>query len=330
MKAPFLPKYKISSEVLIERSLPVMGNIFVKKGSVVQPFDKIGEAKILIDEITFKYDGDIIKKRGDMVSQGEVVAERKKTFGAEVPTISPSTGYIVKIDIKENLITIRKPSRIYDLIAGVPGFVTDVVEGRGVLITTRAVVVKAVFGFGTETGGELVVLGDGGDLISQEDLREEMTGKIIVCGRIDRGLYAKGVAIGVSGFVCGSVNFSATKNFKVDGPEVLITEGFGDIPLSPVLFSYLKTVSGRFAIIRACENEIIIPETDQISWCFESGTLFVELKTGQTAQILSYQNFGSFGRVTSLDDKEGTVTLELIGQKNIVTERVENIGIVVE
>jgi len=329
MKIVFLPKYKISGEVLIERSLPCEGTIFAKKGSVVQAFDKVGEGRMFLEESVFKYEGELVKKRGDFVSQGEVVSKGKKSLGGQLVTKSPATGYFVKVDTRLLEITVRKPSRTFELIAGVPGFVTAVVAGHGVLITTRAVVALGIFGYGSEVGGEIVVLGDEDDAVRQDDLGDNLAGKIVVCGHLTRESYSKGAAIGVLGFVCGGANFAITKSFKAEGPAVLIMEGFGDTGFSPLLFSYLKGIATRFVILRACENELIVPEADPQNWCTITNPYFVDIKIGQTAQIFSYHNFGSFGKVESFDEKKGTVKLSLMGKKEMVEAGRENVGVVI-
>jgi len=328
MKALFLNKYFIDPEALIERSMPCIGSISTKKGSVVQSFDKIGECKLVMEEKTFTFDGDLQKKRGDFVSQGEVVASSKKAFGLEVSTKSPYTGYIVKTDSVNKEINIRKPSRNFELISGVPGFITDVKEGQGVLITTRALRVRGVASFGFEVGAELFVYGEHGDSLKQENFENELAEKIVVCGHLTREAYAKGRAVGVEGFVCGSCNLALFTNLKEDYPPVLVLEGFGKIPLSQLVFDYLKSVQSRFVVLRSCEQELLIPESGEQAWCGAKNVNFVDINKGQVVQIFCFPYYGLFGTVISYDEKKGNVEVEVWEKKEKIELPVENIGIV--
>jgi|GEM_PF-6045184 len=326
MNLGVLPKYKISGEILIERSLPCVGEINVKKGSIVQAFDKIGNGKMVLDEMEFAFEGELLKKRGDFVGSGEVISKKKKSIGGEVLFKSPTTGYIVKVDKETSSVTIRKPSRNFDLIAGVPGFVTSVIPTRGALITTRGVVVKGAWAWGDEVGGELVVIGDNDDDLTQELFEGDFLGKIVVCGRLNKEAYSKGKAMGVSGFICGSCNWSFVSTLKKDGPAIFVTEGFGEIPLSPILFEYLKSVSLRFVILRACEAELIVPEPENQKWCQVSNTYFTKAKVGQVVQIFSFPFYGFFAKVTSVSDEKNLLSVEIWGKKKTIEVRPENIG----
>jgi len=328
VKALFLNKYFIDPEALIERSMPCEGNVFIKKGAVVQSFDRIGDCKVMLEEKSFTYDGDLVKKRGNYISQGEVVASSKRAFGLEVSTKSPFTGYIIKTDAVNKEIFIRKPSRPFELISGVPGYVTAIIEGRGVLITTRALRVRGVASYGAEVGAELLVFGEHNDNLKQENFENELAEKIVVCGHLTREAYAKGRAVGVEGFVCGSCNLALFNNLKGDCPPVLVLEGFGKIPLSPLVFDYLKSVQSRFVVLRACERELIIPESGKQGWCSTKSVPFVDVKRGQAVQIFSFPYYGFFGTVISCDEEKGLVKVEMWEKKEKIELPVENLGVV--
>jgi len=331
MKVMFLPKYKYDEGVFVERSMPCEGSLSVKKGSIVKAFEKLGECKEKEQEKSFNYYGTLAKKRGDYISQGEVVAWSKR-FGAFIKTDkSPFTGYIISIDKEKREIFVRKPSRIIDLISGAPGIVENAIEGRGVLIKTKAVRLIGVCGLGEEDAGELIVWGNYNTKLLPEHVDLSFSNKIVACGYLTKEAYAKGKAVGVLGFISGGMNVDSFMNV-FPGPGIVVLEGFGDARANSLVFKYLKTIKSRFVVIRAFDHEVIIPENSPpktfITSTFSKDLLYVDLEIGHTVQIFSFSNYGLFGTVVELDEKAGAVQVKIWEKEEKVLLPGENVGVV--
>jgi hypothetical protein len=100
----------------------------------------------------------MVKREGNTVEQGEVLAENKpllKWFKSTV--ISPITGSVETISNSTGQVLLREPPRRLDLFSYVDGRVVEVIPGQGVRIETTCAFIQGIFGVGGETWGTLVM-----------------------------------------------------------------------------------------------------------------------------------------------------------------------------
>lgn len=175
----------------------------------------------------------------------------------------------------------------------------------------------------------LRVLGSPGALISSKQITEDMKGKIIVGGSIVfADALEKAVEVGLSGLISGGINtedylsisggnwnFADKKWFDV-GLSLLITEGFGSVPISEDIFDLLNKHHDNFALIDGNSRYLILPSSDQNSLTYIRKTdLQVdprqgcemeevgELKVGSHVRLASSLIIGTLGVVESIDGK---------------------------
>jgi hypothetical protein len=310
-KVPVLKKYYFDKSAFIERKLPRPGNLLVSTGSVVNSFDKLGEARIVKDTEKVDFSGICKVKKGERVYPGDVLAVAKKYLFSKKEYKTTLSGTVSEIDKTKGTIQIDGLSSNFTLISGVSGEVVDTLDETSILIKSPAVVVKAVAGVGEEVAGELVYIKTG--VLSSEDITERVKGKIVVANTANAGAISKAKALGILGFVLGSLEHVEYTKLDQEDFSILLLEGFGSMPISEPLLNYFKQIDSKFAAIRTYENMLIIPGEDILKIIpkvresyFES-----EITVGDYVQIFNKEHYGKTGKV--IEVKTDTVIVVVDG-----------------
>lgn len=331
---------KESHLVSKQRMLPLMGQVLVDKGSVVEPSTIVARTFIIGQEYALlnlthslglwkNSDGPsyMVKKVGDRVGKGEVIAQRQykkyHIFEHEVICRSPIDGVIEWFFDYDGDLSI-KSLKVVNVEAFIPGRVTEVVPNRGVVIETRAAVVQGTFGVGGETHGELMMKArSSNETLSADSIGPESKGKIIVGGsQVEGAALHKAVEMGVKGVIAGSIKYMDLTDFTgheigvaITGNEdvgltLVLTEGFGKISMADKAFNLLKRFDGRLVCINGATQiragvirpEIIMPRPElEASKASETETEpEVELKPGSAIRIIKEPYLGIFGHVRRL------------------------------
>jgi hypothetical protein len=243
--------------------LPAPGQVLVRPGEMVGPADVVarcqlpGEVQVIDVSRALQIRRDKVAKSirkavGDPVQENDVLAVPAGLFGRLRGGLrSPVAGQV--IEIREGLIVIETEGGTYELAAHVKGQVSNVMPGRGVVIAAAGSLIQGVWGSGGKAEGVLKVLVDN----PQRPLRARSVdvschGTLIVGGRIldDRAL-EQAVEAKVRGIIAGSVS-SELRPFLESLPfPVMITEGFGSMPMSQPIFALLHGNAGREAMLSA-------------------------------------------------------------------------------
>jgi len=306
MRALLVKKYKYNTKSLVERQLPAAGEVTVAVGDIVKGFSKVGECLYSERSQELAFEGDFVKKLGDKVFSNEVVWVYKKGFIKLKEGRAPFSGIISSVDMDKKTFVMKRPQREYSLIAGASGKVKSIVEKRGVLIESKALEVTGVAGKGGDVSGELIVMGGYKDF-GGETVEGNFLGKVLVCGYLNSYLYSKAKFFGAFGFICGGVDYGLYKGLPQD-PSIIVTTGFGNLPMDPLLFDYLKGVVSRFVVLRPSTVQILIPEEQEPEWAkvFMEG-VYTDVTEGQIVQILSQSYFGLTGTVVGFDKAKAKI-----------------------
>ncbi|MEJ2208673.1 MAG: hypothetical protein P8129_06505 [Anaerolineae bacterium] len=275
-----------------ERLLPAAGQVLVRPGEMVGP----------------KY---VRKSPGDAVQANEVIASPKGLLGRLRGGLrSPVNGEV--IDVREGLILIQSASTTYELTAHLKGQVTNVMPQRGVVISAVGALIQGVWGSGGEAEGVLKVLVDN----PQRPLRARSIdvschGTIVVGGRIlDEKALEQGVEAKVRGVVAGSVSAELCPFLESLPYPVIITEGFGALPMSDPVFALLHANMGQQAMLGATtltrwgarRPEILVPLRAEDEKPPEEARPR-PLEVGDRVRILRAPHLGSVGRIEDLLDR---------------------------
>ena len=316
-----------------ERKLPLTGTVVVNKGDsverdqIVARTDLPGEVVALnlanrlgcspSDVASF-----ILHQEGDHVQEGDTLAETKPIISwlkTSVP--SPVTGSVESISVVTGQVILRKPARPVEVQAYIPGKVIDVYKGTGISVQTQGSLIQGIFGVGGEAWGTLVVAtSTPAGLLTH--LPNECEGKIIVVGRlVTAEMISEARRRGVVGLIGGGIRDQDLRSLlgydlgvAITGDEdigitLVLTEGFGEIPIAQKTFSILDSCDGKEASISGATQiragvlrpEIIIPFEKEFDDSEDVGTSFSKgIRPGDLLRVIRVPFFGRIGRVSGL------------------------------
>lgn len=337
MAHSYTPGLTVTEQTVIRRRrvLPIVGTVLVKSGDVVRadqpvaraelpgkvyPLNLANQLGVAPNEIT-EY---LVKKPGDRVTKDEILAENKpfiKWFKTEIP--SPITGTLESLSTVTGQVLLREPPRILDVLGYVEGTIVETVAQQGVVVETSCSLVQGIFGIGGETSGELVMAVKAPDeALTPGHLSAAMKGKIVVGGSfLSADTMAKAKELGVAGLVVGGIHDKDLRallgydlGVAITGTEqvgftLILTEGFGAIPMAQKTFKLMSAHAGQQASISGATQiragvirpEIIIPK--QTGAASASGAAAPQrdgIRIGDPVRIIRDPLFGKIGQVSAL------------------------------
>jgi hypothetical protein len=243
-----------------ERILPVPGQVLVHIGELVGPADVVARCQLpgevrVVDvsralgvrrERAAKY---VRKAVGDAIQVNDLLAAPGGLLGRlKGGCRAPVDGEI--IEIRNGLILIESAGVTFELRAHLKGQVTNVMPHRGAVISAAGTLIQGVWGSGGEAEGVLKVLVDH----PQKPLRARSIdvschGTLVVGGWVlDEKTFEQAVEAKVRGIIVGSLNADLCPFLKSLPFPVLVTDGFGTLPMSQKVFSLLHSNMGREAL----------------------------------------------------------------------------------
>jgi len=317
-----------------ERSLPIKGEILVSKGQEVdfdtivgrcylegQPFIvKVAELLGVEPEEVHRY----LKVRvGDRVSRGGVLASYTAFLGLIKRGVeSPVDGVVEAFNELTGHLTIRTPPRPIELRAYIGGIVERVIPGESVVIGTPAAFVQGIIGFGGERHGKIeLAVSSNRDVLEAKDIEEYHAGKIVIGGSLATyETLEKAKRVGVVGLVVGGVKITDLERFlgyrigvAITGREdigftLILTEGFGKLPMSEKAFSVFEEHQNFEAAINGATQvragvirpEVIIPKKEKVVPESLGPLGEGRMKIDSIVRIIRYPYFGEIGTVVEL------------------------------
>jgi len=197
---------------------------------------------------------------GDSVKQGDVIAEIQGLWGLlKTKVVSPIEGSIEFVSAATGHIGVRGPKDRLTLTAYLDGTIAEVEPERGVVVEARASFVQGIFGVGGERVGLLKLLGIPLDRkVTKECIPVDVSGCVLVGGHSPTlDALREASSRGAVGFVTGSIDDATLKEYvgydigvAITGDEpvpmtVIITEGFGAIPMNARVEAILRDVNGK-------------------------------------------------------------------------------------
>lgn len=317
------------------RALPLKGEILVSKGDKVS-FDtivgrcylegaphvvKVAEILGVEPEDVPKY---MVKKIGERVEKSEPIAKLSAFLGLiKRVAESPVSGVIESINEVTGHVVVREPPRVIEVTAYIRGTVVDVAPGEYAVIGTPAAYVQGIIGFSGERHGVIeVVVSRPDEVVDERKISEAHAGKIVVGGSmITYEALVKAAKVGVRGIVVGGAKITDLERIlgyrigvAITGREqlpytIVLTEGFGKLPMSERAFKIFKDHEGEEAAINGATQvragvirpEVIIPLKEEMKP--EEAVESIgegRMKVGSVVRIIRYPYFGAIGTVVEL------------------------------
>ncbi len=277
MSKPLAPTLRMlpSTTVRKRRELPLRGRVLVSKGAVVASDTIVAEAYrdgelriVRAAEDLGVVPADVEKylrfSIGDVVRRGDIIAEIHGLWGLlKTHVLSPIDGSIEFVSSATGHIGVRGPKNRITLAAYLGGVIAEVDPDRGVVVEAHASFVQGIFGVGGEHVGTLAML----DVpihreVTAADIPINAKNAVLVGGH-SPSIEALRLAAsrGAVGFVTGSIDDATLKEYvgydigvAITGDEpvpmtLIVTEGFGVIPMNSRVEGILRAVSGKIVSI---------------------------------------------------------------------------------
>ena len=336
MAHSYTPGLKVLKKTIFkkERILPLKGNVLVKSGDQLSPDTIVastnlpGNVQMLkVSNILNIDPKDVVEalqvKEGQEVKKGDIIAETSGIFGMFKSSVeSPVDGTIESISQSTGRVVVREAPIPVEVDAYVSGVVDEVVENEGIVLKSNAAFIQGIFGIAGEKRGDLLLVSSGpGEELAADQITAEMKGKILIGGSfLSLEAYKKALSVQVAGIVVGGFNYYDLKavlgynlGVAITGTEklntaLIVTEGYGSIPMSESTFSLLKENDGKAASINGATQiragvirpEIVIP-IDTVNNEDDSKSKVPEgIQEGSIVRVIRSPNFGKIGKVISL------------------------------
>jgi hypothetical protein len=237
-----------------ELSLPVAGAVVVRMNEKVQAGDVLAEG----EPASRYYSLDLSRalglpareavkhvrrERGERVDAGDVLAG---PVGVTRRTLrAPAAGEV--IGLQEGRLIFEARGAVVALRASFSGVVVGTDGLQSVTLETTGALVQAVWGNGKQdTGVMRQVASTGGDKLEPEQYDLSLRGAVLLAGICSHpGALQQAAELSIRGLILGSLAADLVTQVRRLSFPILVTEGFGEIPMNSAAFSLLTTNVGR-------------------------------------------------------------------------------------
>jgi hypothetical protein len=319
-----------------ERKLPLAGTVLVQPGASVSAETVVARTELpgnvqtvnvanLLGILPEDVPDCLVKPVGSKLAKGEVFAESRSFFGLFRSRCAASVeGILESVSTVTGQALLREPPIPVEVDAYVDGVVVEVHPGQGVTVETRGTFVQGIFGVGGETAGTLRVCVSGpGEALTEDRIGEEARGQVLVGGsHVTTQVLSQAIRKGAKAVVVGGFDDHDLREFlgydlgvAITGSEekgltLVVTEGFGEIPMAERTFELLRACEGRKVSVSGATQiragvlrpEIIAPrlEAGAESAGKPDGAESAGLSVGSMIRVIRQPYFGKLGRVTAL------------------------------
>lgn len=315
MLAPLIQISPIA-KIRRHRELPIAGKVVVRQGQKVEARDPIAEAimspeHILLDiarslRVSAEKADDLIQlAAGEPVNQDDLIAGPVGMTQRVVR--APRSGRIVVAG--DGLVLLQVNNAPFEIYAGMPGTVTDLIPDRGAVIETTGALVQGIWGNGKAEFGLMQVKTTAADSqLTVDDMDVSLRGAIILGGYCaDPRVLHKATDIPLRGLILGSMDSALIPIAEKITIPILVLEGFGYHPINAIGYNVLTSNNGREVALnaepldhyRGIRPEIVIP-LDVSSEPADASSSVEDFTPGQQVRIVREPGTGKTGTIASL------------------------------
>ncbi len=335
MSATYTPGLRVTASALLrrERRLPLKGEVLVsagqgvEAGTVVARTDLPGNVQTvnLASRLSLdpaRVESALTKRVGESVRKGETLAESKSLFGLVKNSVAaPADGVIESASHVTGQLILREPPIPVEVNAYVRGVVVEVLPGEGVVVETHGAFLQGIFGVGGEACGPVkIAVDDPGTDLTPDRITGEHRGAVVVGGaKISFDAIARARDVGAAAIVAGGLDDADLKRLlgrdlgvAITGSEdlgvtVIVTEGFGRIPMAARAWKLLRGCEGRDASVSGATQiragvmrpELVIPDPATSAPSGETDAI-PGLAIGAQLRVIREPYFGRIGTVVAL------------------------------
>ncbi len=330
---------RVSTRTVVRktRRLPLKGEVVVNPGDRVGPDTVVAETylpgpvhNVNVSNALAIAPEDVPecmrKHQNDTVAKGGMIAESKGIFGLLKSSVqSPVTGTVELVSEVTGQVLIREPSVPIRIKAYLDGRVTEVMDGEGVVVETVGACIQGIFGIGGEVHAPIrQIVESPDDEITVEMIDEGCTGRIICGGSmISLDALRKLIGVGAAGVVVGGMRYHdigdllgyqigvAVTGGENIGLTVVVTEGFGPLPMAERTFELIGSFDGRDASMSGATQiragvirpEIIIARNENDDHTDRLNRTGRGLEPDTLVRLIRKPWFGEIATVTALPER---------------------------
>ena len=246
--------------IVRKRLLPVDGRVIAKLGQRVNPTDIVADAVVgrrhlIVDvaqllRVSPRNAVAFIKvKKGQKVSKDEIIAESTGLFSREA--LAPVEGRVAAAG--GGKIVLETGGAPFELAAGLPGIITEIIADRGVVIRSTGAVIQGLWGNGRlETGVMISVMDRPDEEFDANRLDVSIRGSIILGGYVNNPAVIKAASeLPVRGLILASMSPSLLSLAAQATFPILVVDGFGPRPMNSIAYKLLSTNIRRDVALNA-------------------------------------------------------------------------------
>jgi hypothetical protein len=334
----YTPGLKVTAYTKLrrERKLPLPGMVLVQTGQGVQAETVVARTELpgnvhsinvanLLGILPEDVPECLTRAVGSAVRKGEPIAESRSFFGlfkSKCP--APVSGSVESVSSVTGQVLLREPPIPVEVDAYVDGTVVEVHPNQGVTVETEGTFIQGIFGVGGETRGVLrTAVAAPDQALVDAQVGADAKGAILVGGaHVTAAVLKRAKAMGAVAVVTGGFDDQDLRELlgydlgvAITGSEELgitlvVTEGFGHIPMAGRTFELLRSCEGRRASVTGATQiragvlrpEIIAPRSkpEGPSGDARDGSGEEGLTLGRVIRVIRQPYFGRLGTVTSL------------------------------
>jgi hypothetical protein len=248
------------TSIVRQRLLPVPGNVLARLNQKVAPNDVIAETVMGREHILLNVaralgvspvaaDRLMKCKADDRLSAGTEIAVGKGLFPRSIAV--PRDGRVIVAGEGQVLMEVGEAKM--ELRSGISGTVIEIIPNRGAVIQTAGALVQGVWGNGRIDSGLLLNLAEQPDgVLTAGRLDVSMRGFIVLGGMVKDADTLKAAAeLPVRGLILSSLYPSLIPLAREMRYPLIVTDGFGPLPMNSAAYKLLSTSIKRDVIVNA-------------------------------------------------------------------------------
>lgn len=358
----YTPGLRITERAVVRRRrrLPLPGRIHVAVGDQVTAEQVVASTELPGNVVNVNVAHELsvppedvprlmLVREGDTVEARQIIAENKSFFGLfHAIARAPISGTIETISEVTGQVLVRGRPIQVTVNAYLDGTVAEVHGDEAVIVETRGALAQGILGVGGEAWGQIRTLCAGPHELCDADLiAEDCAGCILVGGgRVTLDALRRAGRAGAVAVICGSIDDVALDEFlgrplgvAITGQEdvditLVLTEGFGDIPMRQHTFDLLAARNGWRASVNGATQiragvirpEVIIPEPGA-TWEAEVETAGGGLSVGDPVRLIRRPYFGRLAHIVELPERLEIIPTE--AKVRVARVRLDDTGEVV-
>ncbi len=338
MAHSYTPGLKVTAFTALrrERKLPLAGSVVVSLGQKVEAETVVARTELpgnvqtvnvanILGVLPEDVPDCLVKPIGSSLKRGEAFAESRSFFGLfRSKCAAPVDSTLESVSTVTGQAILREPPIPVEVDAYIDGTVVEVHEGQGVTVETRGTFIQGIFGIGGETFGVLHVCVAGPhEVLTEAMIGEDARDKVLVGGsHVSTKVLRHAIRVGAKAVVAGGFDDHdlreflgydlgvAITGFEEKGLTLVVTEGFGEIPMAQRTFDLLRSCEGRKVSVSGATQiragvlrpEIVAPRLDEVADAEArvGGPDHGGLTVGSVIRVIRQPHFGRLGKVVAL------------------------------